>query len=191
MKKAGRVKTWHADKGFGFIDVHADTKDVFFHITALQTRAVTPTPGDRVSFELGKGRDGRMQALNVAIVGAPKARSDARPWPLFAGLAALGLIAGGALAGYFPRQAGLVSLLASLITFFAYADDKTRASRNTWRTPETTLHLLALCGGWPGALAAQQLLRHKNRKPTFQVTFWGTVSVNIGAMVLWQSVMAA
>ncbi|WP_240804993.1 cold shock and DUF1294 domain-containing protein [Cupriavidus oxalaticus] len=150
MRKTGRVKTWHADKGFGFIDVHADTKDVFFHITALQTRAVTPTPGDRVSFELGKGRDGRMQALNVAIVGAPKARSDARPWPLFAGLAALGLIAGGALAGYFPRQAGLVSLLASLITFFAYADDKTRASRNTWRTPETTLHLLALCGGWPG-----------------------------------------
>jgi len=46
MRKAGRVKTWHADKGFGFIDVHADTKDVFFHITALQTRAVTPTPGD-------------------------------------------------------------------------------------------------------------------------------------------------
>ncbi|WP_455289157.1 cold-shock protein [Cupriavidus necator] len=59
MRRAGRVKTWHADKGFGFIDVHADTNDVFFHITAPQTRAVTPTPGDRVSFELGKGRDGR------------------------------------------------------------------------------------------------------------------------------------
>ncbi|MBP0624744.1 cold shock and DUF1294 domain-containing protein [Cupriavidus consociatus] len=191
MKKAGRVKTWHADKGFGFIDVHADTKDVFFHITALQTRAVTPTPGDRVSFELGKGRDGRIQALNVAIVGAPKARSDPSPWPVFAGLAALGLIVGGALIGYFPRQAGIVSLLASLITFFAYADDKTRASRNTWRTPETTLHLLALCGGWPGALAAQHLLRHKNRKRAFQVTFWGTVAVNVGAMVLWHSVMAA
>jgi len=145
----------------------------------------------RVSFELGKGRDGRIQALNVAIVGAPKARSNASPWPVFAGLAALGLIAGGALVGYFPRQAGIVSLLASLITFFAYADDKTRASRNTWRTPETTLHLLALCGGWPGALAAQHLLRHKNRKRAFQVTFWGTVSVNVGAMVLWQSVMAA
>ncbi|WP_368671188.1 DUF1294 domain-containing protein [Cupriavidus sp. IK-TO18] len=105
---------------------------------------------------------------------------------MIAGLAALGLIAGGALVGYFPRQAGIVSLT----TFFAYADDKTRASRNTWRTPETTLHLLALCGGWPGALAAQHLLRHKNRKRAFQV-FWGTVSVNVGAMVLWQSVMAA
>lgn len=191
MRKAGRVKTWHADKGFGFINVHADTKDVFFHITALQTRAVTPTPGDRVSFELGKGRDGRIQALNVAIVGAPTARSDASLWPVFAGLAALGLIAGGARMGYFPHQAGLVSLLASLITFFAYADDKTRASRNTWRTPEATLHLLALCGGWPGALAAQHLLRHKNRKRAFQATFWGTVAVNVGAMVLWRTGMAA
>ena len=135
MRKAGRVKTWHTDKVFGFIDVHADTKDVFFHITALQTRAVTPTPGDRVSFELGKGRDGRIQALSVAIVGAPKAQSGVSLWPVFAGLAALGLIAGGALAAYVPRQSRIVSLLARLITFFAYADDKTRASRNTWRTP--------------------------------------------------------
>lgn len=191
MRKAGRVKTWHADKGFGFINVHADTKDVFFHVTALQTRAVTPTPGDRVSFELGKGGDGRIQALNVAIVGAPKGRSDASPWPVFAALAALGLIAGGALLGYFPRRAGIVGLLASLITFFAYDADKKRASRNAWRTPESTLHLLALCGGWPGALAAQHLLRHKNRKRAFQVTFWGTVAVNVGAMMLWRSVMAA
>ncbi|WP_454739750.1 DUF1294 domain-containing protein [Cupriavidus necator] len=72
---------------------------------------------------------------------------------MIAGLAALELIFGGAFVGYFPRQAGIVSLLASVVTFFAYADDKTRASRNAWRTPETTLHLLALCGGWPGALA--------------------------------------
>lgn len=45
--------------------------------------------------------------------------------------------------------------MASLITFFAHDTDKKRASRNAWRTPETTLHLLALFGGWPGALAAQ------------------------------------
>ncbi|MBP0638683.1 cold shock and DUF1294 domain-containing protein [Cupriavidus sp. AcVe19-6a] len=191
MKKAGRVKTWHADKGFGFIDVHADTKDVFFHVTALQTRTVTPKPGDRVSFEFGKGKDGRVQALNVAIVGAPKSRSNASLLPILAGLLALGLIVGGAFAGYFPRQAGIVSFLASIITFFAYADDKTRASRNAWRTPEATLHLLALCGGWPGALSAQHRLRHKNRKREFQVAFWGVVALNIGAMVLWQTVLAA
>ncbi|WP_427308868.1 cold-shock protein [Cupriavidus sp. H39] len=80
MKKAGRVKTWHADKGSGFIDVHTDTKDVFFHVTALQTRTVTPKPGDRVGFEFGKGKDGRAQPLNVAIVvGAPKAAVGRKP----------------------------------------------------------------------------------------------------------------
>ncbi|MFS8979820.1 DUF1294 domain-containing protein [Cupriavidus necator] len=52
------------------------------------------------------------------------------------------------------------------------------------------MHLFALCGGWPGALAAQHLLRHKYRKRAFQVKFWGTVAVNVVAMVLWQYVIA-
>jgi len=189
MRKAGRVKSWHADKGYGFIDIHADMNSVFFHITALQTRAVAPKPGDRVSFELGKGKDGRTQALNVAIVGAPKPPTSGASWlPALVGVAALAIIVGGALGGYLPRQAAIVSLLASVIAFLAYADDKARASRNAWRTPESSLHLLALCGGWPGALAAQHLLRHKNRKQGFQVTFWGTVALNIGALALWKAV---
>ncbi|WP_454739615.1 DUF1294 domain-containing protein [Cupriavidus necator] len=82
-----------------------------------------------------------------------------------------------------------LALSASWPASSAYADDTTRASRNAWRTPETTLHLFALCGGWPGALAAQHLLRHKNRRRAFQVKFWGTVAVNVVAMVLWQYVI--
>lgn len=187
MRKAGRIKTWHADKGYGFIDVHADVKDIFFHVTALQTRAVVPKPGDRVSFELAKGKDGRIQAQNVAIAGAPNSSDSGASWlPAFAGLAALAIIVGGALAGYLPRPAGVASLLASIVAFLAYAADKGRASRNAWRIPEAHLHLLALCGGWPGALAAQHLLRHKNRKPEFQVFFWASVVLNIGALALFR-----
>lgn len=89
-------------------------EDVFFHVTALQTRTVTPKLGDRGSLEFGKGKDGRVQALNIAIVGAPKPQSDANLLPIFARLVALEFIAGGAFAGYFPRQAGMVSLLASM-----------------------------------------------------------------------------
>jgi len=192
MRKAGRIKSWHADKGYGFIDIHADLKDVFFHITALQTRSVPPKPGDRVSFELARGKDGRMQALNVTIAGAPKsaAGTGASWWPVLVGLAALATMVGGALGGYLPRQAGIVSVLASVMTFLAYAVDKARASRNAWRIPEAKLHLLALCGGWPGALAAQHLLRHKNRKPAFQVVFWCTVALNLGALMLWKTAVA-
>jgi uncharacterized membrane protein YsdA (DUF1294 family) len=44
------------------------------------------------------------------------------------------------------------------------------------------LHLFALVGGWPGALAAQRLLRHKARKLSFQVLFWATVLLDCGAL---------
>ncbi|WP_432258093.1 DUF1294 domain-containing protein [Cupriavidus sp. TMH.W2] len=193
MKKAGRIKSWKADNGYGFIDVHADVKDVFFHVTAVQTRSVQPKPGDRVSFELVKGKDGRMQALNIAIVGAPKstAGADANWLPALIGLVALAVMVGGALGGFLPRQVGIVSLLASILAFLAYKVDKTRASRNTWRISEATLHLFALCGDWPGALAAQYLLRHKNRKQEFHVTFWSTVALNSGAIVLWRTLASA
>ncbi len=147
MKKAGRVKSWHADKGYGFIDIHADMKDVFFHVSALQTRAVAPKPGDRVSFELAKGKDGRMQALNVAIAGAPKSRApSSASWrPALVGLLALAIMVGGALAGYLPRPAAIASALASAVAFLAYATDKARASRSAWRIPEAHLHLHLRC----------------------------------------------
>jgi uncharacterized membrane protein YsdA (DUF1294 family)/cold shock CspA family protein len=191
MKKAGRIKSWHPDKGYGFIDIHTDLKDVFFHVTALQTRSVKPKPGDRVSFELAKGKDGRMQALNVTIAGAPKSTGGEASWlPAFVGLAALATIVVCALGGYLPRLAGIISVLASIVAFLAYSDDKARANRNAWRIPEANLHFIALCGGWPGALAAQHLLRHKNRKQAFQVVFWGTVVLNIGALVLWKTATA-
>ena len=47
---------------------------------------------------------------------------------------------------------------ASLVTFAAYALDKSAAQKGQWRTRESTLHLLGLIGGWPGALIAQRVL---------------------------------
>ena len=52
----------------------------------------------------------------------------------------------------------------SLLTFIMYALDKSAARKGHWRTKESTLHLLSLAGGWPGAIAAQQKLRHKSKK---------------------------
>jgi uncharacterized membrane protein YsdA (DUF1294 family) len=45
------------------------------------------------------------------------------------------------------------------------------------------LHLLALLGGWPGALIAQNLLRHKSQKTGFLLIFGATVVINCGALV--------
>lgn len=66
----------------------------------------------------------------------------------------------------------VIYAVASVLTFFLYWRDKHSALKDRWRTPETTLHLFELAGGWPGALLAQQLFRHKTRKLSYQLTFW-------------------
>ncbi|MDI3353145.1 DUF1294 domain-containing protein [Pseudomonas sp. UYIF39] len=73
---------------------------------------------------------------------------------------------------------GLVSLLA----FLLYWSDKRRARADHWRTPENVLHAVELAGGWPGALLAQQLFRHKTRKVSFQLLFWMIVLLH---QVFW------
>lgn len=73
---------------------------------------------------------------------------------------------------------------ASLVTFVFYALDKNAARKGAWRIPEAQLHLFALIGGWPGAMIAQQTLRHKSKKPSFRFVFWLTVLLNIAA-VIW------
>ena len=73
--------------------------------------------------------------------------------------------------------------VASLVTYVVYAIDKNAARKGAWRIPEAQLHLLALIGGWPGAMAAQQTLRHKSKKASFRFIFWITVFLNAAGTV--------
>jgi uncharacterized membrane protein YsdA (DUF1294 family) len=73
---------------------------------------------------------------------------------------------------------GIVSLLA----FVLYWRDKRKALADHWRTPENVLHALEFAGGWPGALLAQQVFRHKTRKVSFQLVFWVIV---VSHQVFW------
>jgi uncharacterized membrane protein YsdA (DUF1294 family) len=79
----------------------------------------------------------------------------------------------------------LIYSLLSTITFVVYGFDKLAAERGGKRVRERTLHLLALCGGWPGALAGQWLFRHKRRNRSFQVDFWLIVLLNIALLMGW------
>lgn len=76
----------------------------------------------------------------------------------------------------------LYYLLASLVCFIAYARDKSAARRRTRRTPERSLLLMGLVGGWPGGWLAQRSLRHKTLKLPFRHWFWLTVGVNVAAL---------
>lgn len=76
--------------------------------------------------------------------------------------------------------------LLSAATFALYAVDKAAARRGGRRIPEATLHLLALCGGWPGALLARRLLRHKTAKAGFTLLFRASAAANCAALAwLW------
>jgi uncharacterized membrane protein YsdA (DUF1294 family) len=82
-----------------------------------------------------------------------------------------------------PIFVGLVYLVVSIVCFAVYASDKAAARSRGPRTPELTLLLLGLAGGWPGAVLAQQWLRHKSAKTSFRAKFWLTVCVNVGGFV--------
>lgn len=75
-------------------------------------------------------------------------------------------------------------LLVSGWTYAIYLQDKAAAQSARWRTRETTLHFWSLMGGWPGAWLAQKFVRHKSRKPSFQIVFRITVAINCAAL-LW------
>ncbi|MFH6564734.1 DUF1294 domain-containing protein [Pseudomonas kulmbachensis] len=80
----------------------------------------------------------------------------------------------------------LVYGVASALAFGLYWYDKEQAKAGQWRTPEKVLHGVELLGGWPGALVAQQMFRHKTRKLSYQVWFWLIVAVH---QVVWIDVL--
>ncbi|MBB1490380.1 MULTISPECIES: cold-shock protein [unclassified Paracoccus (in: a-proteobacteria)] len=62
----GTVKWFNSTKGFGFIQPDDGNRDVFLHISALERAGLqAPADGQKVSYDLEKGRDGRESAINV------------------------------------------------------------------------------------------------------------------------------
>lgn len=76
------------------------------------------------------------------------------------------------------------SLLAALATWL----DKRAAGRERPRWSEASLHLLELLGGWPGALLAQRLARHKTRKLSYRLVLWAIALVHLAGWAFWLSI---
>lgn len=99
----------------------------------------------------------------------------------FAALFLTALLAA-AWAGMVPMAVFVLYAGASGAAFIAYGRDKSAARRQERRLRERTLHALGLAGGWPGALIAQSVFRHKTRKQGFRWVFRVTVVLNTAAL---------
>lgn len=194
MRFEGKLTSWNDERGFGRIESTQGGEPIFVHDSAWPRGASRPQAGLSVTFEVELGPKGK-RAKNVQLLQVhrrPRQPERARraPWgtatlfaiPLF--LLVYVLVAA---AWQLPLRVAGLYVGASAITYIAYAADKSAASSGAWRTPESTLHMFALACGWPGALLAQQLLRHKSTKPAFRQVFWATVLLNVAALVLLAS----
>ncbi|WP_323846581.1 DUF1294 domain-containing protein [Microbulbifer magnicolonia] len=185
----GKISSWNDDKGFGFVEPMPGGKRVFIHIKAFANRQRRPQTGDVVTFELSSDRQGRPRAIKAVLAGdKPQVRrksAGSHPTgsrPMLIGLIFFGLVAASVALGKLPPLVLMFYLGMSLLTYLLYYLDKSAARSGGWRTKESSLHLLALLGGWPGALIAQQRLRRKSRKQPFRFLFWLTVLGNLGAL---------
>ncbi len=198
MRFDGKLKSWNDERGFGFIEPMRGGKDIFVHIKGFPPGTGRPSIGQSLSYECEIGPNGKLRAHSVKYkvrshVPSPDRRYATASWrhpqllaiPLFVAvwfyIASRWSVSPIVLLIYF----GL-----SLVAFLAYAVDKSAAINGRWRTAEDTLHLLSLAGGWPGALLAQQLLRHKCSKPSFVAFFWFTVVANVTVFIAWHSGLA-
>ena len=186
MRSKGKLVSWNDDKGYGFIVPIGGGPQVFIHIKAFGNRNRRPSINDIVSYAVARDRQGRVRADSATLTGDQLKSSTKRNGSFAVVVVALLFLIILNLSTYatnLPPSIPIAYLIISVITFFAYAIDKSAARSGNWRTSERTLHFLALAGGWPGALVAQQTLRHKSKKASFRLVFRVTVLANCVALM--------
>lgn len=182
----GRITSWKDDQGFGFITPNGGGPAVFLHISAFTNRGTRPVSNDIVTYHLGANEKGP-RAEQVALARGRESQQmtlNTQTVLLIATAGFLGFVALSISTGKLPPAFFGVYFGTSVLAFLAYAADKSAARKNAWRISERTLHLLGLVGGWPGAVVAQQVLRHKSKKASFRTLFWTTVIINC-AVLFW------
>jgi cold shock CspA family protein len=74
MRLKGTLIDWKDDRGFGFIEPAEGGARIFCHLKAFEVRVRRPMAGDKVTYEVGKDAQGRLNAVKVRPVGLEDAR---------------------------------------------------------------------------------------------------------------------
>ena len=182
----GQIVTWHDDRGFGFVRPETGGQEAFLHISALAPAQRRPQAGDTIHYQLVADKNGKMRATAASIEGLVAAKQS-HPFALkLLFLSLLPLL--GSLHFFLATRMPVPFLLyvvMSGVTYWMYRQDKTYARTGQQRVPEALLHFCELTGGWPGAYAAQQKIRHKSIKVSYQMTFWTIVIIHSAFWLVW------
>lgn len=191
MKYQGRIQHWDDAKGFGFVEPNGGGTRAFAHIKAFSNRSRRPVNGDIIVYELKKDNKGSYQAHNINLlkdyktkrITSAKHTAKNKFTIVFLTCFAIAL----ALLTFFNRlPATLIFAYCAIsgVTFLLYAIDKSAAEKNRWRISEAKLHFFGFIGGWPGALVAQHVFKHKRSKAEFMRVYWALVLLNLTALGL-------
>ncbi len=186
MRTKGKLTSWNDGKAYGFISPISGGKQVFIHINAFSNRNRRPKVGQIVTYNISTDKQGRPCAAKATLAGDQLQQNKKESKGLISiGVAVMFLVivAVSVRVDKLPPIILEVYVGLSILTYFVYAIDKSAAKKGAWRTQESTLHLFAFAGGWPGALIAQQKLRHKSKKEGFRFVFWITVFLNCGIFI--------
>ncbi len=199
----GKLIKWKDDRGFGFIQPIDNNQEIFLHISEVKGSTRRPQVGDTIEYYLVADKGDKVRACNAYILGArntstpssaslnSQSRSNpaARSSFLILQVLLLSFLRLVGAAHFAWTTANFIPLILypamSLLTFGLYADDKSRAKRGAWRTSERTLHLCELGGGWLGGFIAQQKLRHKTAKISYQIVFWVIIALHTVFWLDW------
>jgi uncharacterized membrane protein YsdA (DUF1294 family)/cold shock CspA family protein len=197
MEFEGVLVQWNDERGFGFLEPVQGGQQIFAHIKSFSTNG-RPKLNQRYVFKVETNHQGKKRAFNVRPCQSVSKSNLNRPnksrinndAPAQWGIATLFVIPLFVVvyvlcASLFkvPRYTFAVYVASSFLLFMMYVMDKAAAKSNQRRIPESNLHAIALLSGWPGALIAQQFLRHKSVKAEFRQVFWATVVLNVIAFV--------
>lgn len=188
IRYQGTITRWDDARGFGFVVPNGGGAPVFIHVKALGAGTRRPVNGDVVTFVVRAGAGGKLQAEQAvfvrgrAVLARQAGYQQSSGALIVSALAFLGLLGLSVLLGKLHGAVFAAYLGLSALTYWIYRYDKAVAGKGRERTPEKTLLLLGLAGGWPGALIAQRTWRHKTSKQPFQTVFRLTILLNCLAL---------
>jgi uncharacterized membrane protein YsdA (DUF1294 family)/cold shock CspA family protein len=188
----GTLTSWNDQRGFGYLTPAEGGLTIWVHIKAFELKRGRPHEGEKFTFEIEQYLDGSRQARSVRAIRVPNGAKPKRRFLAYA-TDVVGLLAIPAFAGivalvcthwHVPIWIAWIYVVLSVFCYIVYSVDKTAATNHTWRVSENALLAWGLVGGWPGAIIAQRLLRHKTRKASFVAAFWGTVMLNVALFMV-------